>query len=201
MTNEEYFQQVAADNARRVANREAVENELPGLLGEGWSAGVGNYDSAKLAGPDGLGIVVQMNAYGQKGRYSVHGYWTEGDMHQYNYNAKSPEITVAIGRGLGVLAKEIQRRILPVLTLEIADCAERKARDDAKEAERERVLVNLLATGEGTYRLYDVGKFSGKSQHLGTGRVDYDGEVSLELKELSEEQATVILRYIHTISR
>lgn len=175
--------------------------ELTSYLGSGWAFIGKNYDTYTFAGPNGQGLKVQE---GSKGRYEVRGCWTVACLGEYKYKARYPEITVAKERGLAVLAKEIQRRVLPDLAQEIAECDEIKHKRDTQEAARERVLLNLLAV-DGRMRQItwrdQPGIFSSNISYLREGEVHYDATTSLELHNLSEAQALHILRYIHEGSK
>lgn len=96
-----------------VSERNALFNEVAAQLGPEWSCQIADW-RGRLLGPNNYALDITI-AWSKKTHVHIDGTypgWREGKNY-LPYNAKRPEIYVAIDRGAAAIAKEITRRLLP----------------------------------------------------------------------------------------
>jgi hypothetical protein len=109
------------------------------ILGDGWNC---SYEPEKygrdrmaLNGPDDAEIVVWRARYGHDGKLDIHGIYPKNE----TYDVKHVRIGVGETRGPAVVAREIQRRLLPDYLPELA----RIKADNARRADNHGARLAL----------------------------------------------------------
>lgn len=168
-----------------------IAREVAPLLGEGWVFDDRDSAGASIAGPDDAELFFYLG-YGSKGKVTISSSYPNGT-YQKVWKYDRFEIGVSVSRGAAVIAKEIQRRLLPDYLPELARVRQAIADHDAAEARRDSVaevlgkIVGSEARG-GEIRLYHSGGYHG-AINVGHG----GDNVRIELGGLSSEQAELIL--------
>lgn len=120
----------------------SIARELGKLRGEDWTAQDGYWSGQfMLTGPDGMRIYLRAAAYGNASRLAVHGELPAA-MHRVTGN---PHITVATARGPAVIAKEINRRLIPGYAECLRAVSEYNDTERRQYAERGRVVDEIRA--------------------------------------------------------
>ena len=143
----------------------SIAAELGKLRGETWTAGPGWHNTQRrLHGPDQAVLYVS-TSYQEPGRIAAHGGYPSTTT-----TVGREDITVAVSRGPAVIAREINRRLLPAYLARLAEVIKYNQTERADYEERGRVLGQVAGLLGGTYRQepYEPGK-SG----------NYSGSVSL----------------------
>jgi len=95
---------------------------------------------ASLRRDDGPSISIHNN----RGRLSIHGAWPKGaDGHHYYPHDRSAEITCAVARPPASIARDIERRLLPVY-LPLWQEQDRKRREAEESSRQAEALIRRL---------------------------------------------------------
>jgi len=128
-----------------------ITREIAAALGDGWKAAPGWYEGptvrdARLIGPEGEEIHVTMPTWppAMAGRLNLSASYGADLRPHMPYNAKRAEITVSQAKSAAVIARDIERRLLPDLRNLLYTLRERKAQSDEYEAGRQTTLAAVL---------------------------------------------------------
>lgn len=123
--------------------------DIAQALGQGWSVARidpdrHHEDRVTLDGPDGQGLFLEVSRYRSPGRIFISGVYPH-DERNVSYAPREPlSISVAEGRPVGEIAREIVRRFLPGYQTAYREARERLRRDEEIRA-AERGLIARLA--------------------------------------------------------
>ncbi len=144
------------EGRRQAAELRTLATQVAGLIGYTVDppATDGYYrDAVRLHGPDGAALAIARQRHNPL-RVTVHGTYPQRTS-QVAYHLPSHDITVAISRGAAVIAREIQRRLLPGYLTDLTTAVQAlRQRDDAAQA-REKVAAELVAAVPGLRRGVD----------------------------------------------
>lgn len=148
-----------------------------------------------LDGPDQARIFLSLD----KGRVEVGGAYPQG-YYQALGSQERHEITVALTRGPEVIAREIERRLLPGYLTTLAEVKEKMRLDqeakDMRQVAAER-LVEVLSIPGVHLRDGELSWFSDTPAGYGSARVNYGGgTVAVEARSVTLEVAERILRVL-----
>lgn len=123
-------------------------------------------------------------------------YW---DLRQYD--EATPRINATLTRSYLSLARDVFRRLLPEATALWDTLVERKARQDVRDAARDRVAEDLISLGLYSYGQDGVKPGQDRTLSFPRGALDGYGDVkvsgtsaSIELHLLTHEQVETIVR-------
>lgn len=179
---------------------------LAAALGDGWEREPTNEQTwcHKLTHPPtGMGLHVSTidGARGKPARLSIRVAWPQdGKGRVFSPFRASEEyhITVAADRPAEKIAAELRRRLFPSYEVAFAKMKAALAHYLAGIANRDSIAAHLAALADrkpsedGKIRLFD----DSLQCRSGDLSVDFDGDVNIELRGLSEEHAAEILRLL-----
>lgn len=161
--------------------------------------------SHRIVNPEGATLYITTAEYGLKaGRVKIGCGLNVGrngsyeTVYENGNRVSTPTITVALERGIDVIVKEINRRVLPDYLHIFALAVAQVSKHNEKLSKKQAVMRKLAAlVGE---RVPDFEKEPEKDQIWmsgGTIRVGYDCGVTFERLSVTQEQAEYILRYLY----
>lgn len=165
-------------------------------LGEGWSVEVSPdtaENNATLLGPDGARVFMHLPLYGNTERFEITGWYGWQEIRDMYPEPVKVSINVGRFRGPAVIAREIQRRILPAYLPELARVNAWKDKRRTAEAERDRVAADLFRRASDTpgphaqHTVYV--KNAGRDKGTVRMTVGLGGSVDVERMYLTPEQA------------
>lgn len=171
-----------------------IATELSVLTGDNWSASVDEYGNAKLIRDGGLRIFLHVD-YRGKGSAT----FDAGPLgkHQRHYTEPTPKIGVTLTRPAAIIARELSRRLIPDAE-GLRDTLLARAQESA-EHERRLLTTQARLVDAGMFATTDPGKaslrYSDDVHPWGDASI-YSDSVTLELHNLTPDQAVAILRVI-----
>lgn len=150
-----------------------LASDVAAALGDGWRSeydpdSFGRY-RATLHGPDDAKILMWRDRYGNDGKLTVSGSYPDNNA----YDVKHVKIGIGETRGAAVIAREIQRRLLPDYLPELVRIKKDNARRTDNRAARLRLAEELAGPIKG--RVID----DARSSH--THIVTYDNGLSVSI--------------------
>lgn len=172
------------------------------FLGDGWSVDPSNpdYPTVNIDGPDGASLNLRGDSFLSIKKLEISGSYPKLLDGSWDHHSKAVGINVSISRGGKAIAGEIQRRLLPEYTKQLAEAIDRKAKaqanQDARAAIAQRIIDVLpraaVATdrngGPTDYRKVAVRSNSGDVW----GSFSINGGVGIDLHGLTVDQAVRI---------
>jgi hypothetical protein len=162
------------------------------------------YPSRWIVNDTGAELAISTDKYHIKpGRVEISGSMFIGrnrafeQVYENGTRAEVPTITVAIERGVDVIVKEIQRRLLPEYLRILALAQTQAKRHEEKTAARQARIRKLAAISGDKVPDFEREPESDRlwTKH-GTVQVHYDKGVTFERLGVTEEQAEFILTYL-----
>lgn len=187
--------------------REATKNlapEIAGLLGPGWVAVPEDDDRSvwrHIHGPESEDLVLYV-PYNSRGQIEITGAPPREYLAKQIGGWERTAIGVSVQRGAEAIAKEIQRRLLPLYRPRIGAALQRIAEHDRWEQDRRRRLERFAAclkckekdigdNGLRTHLRRDLGDVSSVEVKLHS-----EGKVGVELYDIPDDLAVEVLRLV-----
>lgn len=174
----------------RASGRSLAAEVAPLLNGEWRDRSNPDYAGGSITRDDGAELFLRIEG----GRLTISGQYPVG-WYQKGGRTEHFNIGVSPGRGAAVIAREIERRLLPDYLPEFARVVQAIAEHDRQEAARDDVagrlakVVNTSAR-DGEFTLYRL-----PGNVYGNIRVGYGGDrVRVEISGLTPDQAEAVLR-------
>jgi len=151
---------------------------------------------AELSGPDDATVVISLEHQQPVARLRISGLYHQDPEREYQLYSPTLEITIAASRGPQVMARELERRLLPPYLLEY-DRLQRQLADLQRRREACRQLGRELAALIGKTVSAQEGRhwssYHEESRSIEC-RIREEGRVQLTLAGLSPHLAHVVLR-------
>lgn len=173
-----------------------LDREIARALGAEWTAELKRlYDWQSgfsiIGHADGPALHTQHD----RGRLTIRGEQPPGDRNRHN-GSPPPSISMAISRGPAVIAREIQRRYLPLYLAWYTHAVTQDASYDRAKAARVatlQILAGILGeTADGDGAIYHSGK-----EFYTTFDVHYADCADIKISNAPVELAEAVLRLIH----
>ncbi len=176
-----------------------IVRQIVGCLPGAWSIDADTY-SVVARGEEGEAICFDVIEH--QGRLSISGSF--GDCNAYlDYQAKRPKITVDAGRDPAIIAREIERKVLPDYRELLASARHHKALTEARQARIQATIEGVTAALGGTVTqvshspnnfcgMVGVSSKTERTHIYAEGNSEDDYGITLRLSGLTLEQVQAI---------